>query len=97
MKTLVCVMTFPLCFIRTVIPSESLDEQITESHQSAKVDTSGTAKALAADFATLTAEDYNVKSINKASESCTPRRDLTPGEIGGVGGGTVSRVRMNLP
>lgn len=40
-------------------------EKITESHQSAKADTSGTAKALAADFATLTAEDYDVESIKK--------------------------------
>ncbi|CAN0042822.1 unnamed protein product, partial [Ectocarpus sp. 4 AP-2014] len=40
-----------------------------ESHQSAKVDTSGTAKALAADFAKLTAEDYDVKSINKVRDT----------------------------
>eukprot|EP00903_Cladosiphon_okamuranus_P010500 g9932.t1 len=39
--------------------------EITESHQSAKADTSGTAKALAADFAKLTAEDYDVGSIKK--------------------------------
>ncbi|CAN0295295.1 unnamed protein product [Ectocarpus sp. 6 AP-2014] len=43
--------------------------EITESHQSAKVDTSGTAKALAADFAKLTAEDYDVKSINKVRDT----------------------------
>lgn len=42
--------------------------QITESHQSAKADTSGTAKALAADFATLTGEEYDVESIKKASD-----------------------------
>lgn len=44
--------------------------QITESHQSAKADTSGTAKALAADFATLTSEDYDVESINKVGGAC---------------------------
>ncbi|CAM9813727.1 unnamed protein product [Hapterophycus canaliculatus] len=43
--------------------------EITESHQSAKVDTSGTAKALAADFAKLTAEEYDVKSINKVRDT----------------------------
>ncbi|CAM9355905.1 unnamed protein product [Ectocarpus sp. 13 AM-2016] len=43
--------------------------EITESHQSAKVDTSGTAKALAADFAKLTAEDFDVKSINKVRDT----------------------------
>eukprot|EP00904_Undaria_pinnatifida_P008864 jgi/Undpi1/5107/HiC_scaffold_19.g08459.m1 len=42
--------------------------EITESHQSAKADTSGTAKALAADFATLTGEDYDVESINKVRD-----------------------------
>lgn len=42
--------------------------QITESHQSWKADTSGTAKALAADFARLTGEDYKVESIEKVME-----------------------------
>lgn len=46
-------------------------EQITESHQSAKADTSGTAKALAADFATLTSEDYDVESIKKVGRAFT--------------------------
>ncbi|CAM9755781.1 unnamed protein product [Discosporangium mesarthrocarpum] len=39
--------------------------EITESHQSTKADTSGTAKALAADFAALTGEDYDMDSITK--------------------------------
>ena len=35
---------------------------ITESHQSTKADTSGTAKALAADFSKLTAAPFDVES-----------------------------------
>jgi 4-hydroxy-tetrahydrodipicolinate reductase len=37
---------------------------VTESHQSTKADTSGTAKALAADMSTLTGAPYDVESIN---------------------------------
>ncbi|CAM9485408.1 unnamed protein product [Ascophyllum nodosum] len=42
--------------------------EITESHQTWKADTSGTAKALAADFAKLTGEKYEVESINKVRD-----------------------------
>ena len=54
-------------------------EQVDESHQSSKADTSGTAKAISANLATLTGAAFTDGQIEKVRRLGVVTLGLTPG------------------